>query len=109
MFAYVRIAVAMGDMDGRPEALHTEKKSFVPGAYVLEIQPDRIVALISGATQGVGAAIAETAARSGDGGLPIAGRDAAPIDLAAPMIVAIVDQRQMGRRSEVVKVTGRTM
>lgn len=43
----------------------------------MEVRLDGIVALITGATQGVGAAIAETAARSGVGWLLITGRDAA--------------------------------
>lgn len=70
-------AVDTGGMDGRPGALHTGKKHRSRGAYALEVRLDGIVALITGATQGVGAAIAETAARSGAAGLLITGRDAA--------------------------------
>ncbi|MFO1142396.1 MAG: SDR family oxidoreductase [Amaricoccus sp.] len=49
----------------------------------LEIRVDGKVALITGATQGIGLAVAETLARSGASGLLLTGRDAARGEAAA--------------------------
>jgi NAD(P)-dependent dehydrogenase (short-subunit alcohol dehydrogenase family) len=55
----------------------------------VEVRLDGRIALVTGATQGVGAAIAEAAARSGVGGILLTGRDATRGAKAAARIRAL--------------------
>ena len=55
----------------------------------MEVRLDGKVALVTGATQGVGAAIAEAAARSGVAGLLLTGRDATRGDAVAARITGL--------------------